>query len=180
MRPDTIFANGDRTTFEQLITGTFSGVFVDSQLTTVNAGSTRLHIICRQSNIKGAVYKKLTTPILASWFSSDVTYTPQILDFYVLPTINTSNTKAFNCNRMKHLFLRHSSVVGIGGTAVMQNMNATTYVYVPRSLIESYKTATNWSALYASYPNMFRAVEDYTEDGTLEGDFDAEKLGIEI
>ena len=40
------------------------------------------------------------------------------------------------------------------------------YVYVPRALIDSYKSATNWSA----YPDQFRALEDYTVDGTVTGD----------
>ena len=35
----------------------------------------------------------------------------------------------------------------------------TGYVYVPASLIETYKTATNWSA----FANQFRAIEDYPE-----------------
>lgn len=177
MRPDSITAIGDKALLMQLIRARFSGVFVDSLLTNK---ADKMQILCRQSGITGAVFKKLNKTISTNEFSADVTYTPQILDFYVLRSINTSNTKAFNCTRMKHLFLRYSSVVTIGGAAAMQNMNATTYVYVPRALISSYQTATNWATLYASYPDMFRAVEDYTEDGTLEGDFDAEKLGIEV
>lgn len=33
------------------------------------------------------------------------------------------------------------------------------YIYVPKELIENYKTATNWS----TYANQFRAIEDYPE-----------------
>jgi hypothetical protein len=40
------------------------------------------------------------------------------------------------------------------------------YIYVPRKLIESYKTATNWSA----YKDQFRAIEDYSVDGTVTGE----------
>ena len=43
------------------------------------------------------------------------------------------------------------------------------YVYVPRSLVDSYKTASNWSA----YASQFRALEDYTVDGTITGRFKA-------
>ena len=37
--------------------------------------------------------------------------------------------------------------------------NGTGYVYVPATLVETYKTATNW----ATYANQFRAIEDYPE-----------------
>ena len=37
--------------------------------------------------------------------------------------------------------------------------NGTGFVYVPLSLIEDYKTATNW----ATYAAQFRAIEDYPE-----------------
>lgn len=50
------------------------------------------------------------------------------------------------------------------------------YVYVPRALIEDYKVATNWSSLYASHPNVFRVLEDYTVDGTITGELDESKI----
>lgn len=37
--------------------------------------------------------------------------------------------------------------------------NGTGYIYVPQALIESYKTATNWSTI----ANQFRAIEDYPD-----------------
>lgn len=43
-----------------------------------------------------------------------------------------------------------------------------TYIYVPRAMLDSYKTATNWSL----YSDRFRALEDYTVDGTVTGEFD--------
>lgn len=46
------------------------------------------------------------------------------------------------------------------------------YVYVPRALISTYQTATNWSTIYTANPNVFRAIEDYTVDGTLTGRMD--------
>lgn len=49
-------------------------------------------------------------------------------------------------------------------------------VYVPRSLIASYQTASNWSTLYASNPNLFKAIEDYTVDGTLTGEMNWELI----
>lgn len=43
--------------------------------------------------------------------------------------------------------------------------NGTGYVYVPRDLLDSYKAAIVWSY----YPSQFRALEDYTVDGTITG-----------
>lgn len=46
------------------------------------------------------------------------------------------------------------------------------FIYVPRALVDTYKSATNWS-IYAAY---FRALEDYTVDGTTTGDLDPSKI----
>lgn len=46
------------------------------------------------------------------------------------------------------------------------------YIYVPRDLVDSYKTATNWSTL----ADQFRALEDYTVDGTTTGELDPTKI----
>lgn len=46
------------------------------------------------------------------------------------------------------------------------------YVYVPRALVDSYKAASNWS----TYAAQFRALEDYTVDGTITGDLDESKI----
>ena len=46
------------------------------------------------------------------------------------------------------------------------------YIYVPASLINSYKAATNWS----TFATQFRALEDYTVDGTTTGELDENKI----
>jgi hypothetical protein len=50
--------------------------------------------------------------------------------------------------------------------------SGTGYIYVPRALIEDYKAATNWS----TYADQFRALEDYTVDGTVTGKLDETKI----
>ena len=47
------------------------------------------------------------------------------------------------------------------------------YVYVPRDMIETLSTATNWSQL------QFRALEDYTKDGTTTGAINHKKIFME-
>ena len=46
------------------------------------------------------------------------------------------------------------------------------YFYVPRALVESYQTASGWS----SFATQFRALEDYTVDGTITGELDENKI----
>lgn len=80
---------------------------------------------------------------------------------------------------LKHLIFRNETM------SVDSNMSSSTfygtpiadgtgYIYVPRSLVDSYKTHNKWSP----YANQFRAIEDYTVDGTIMGEMDWNKLGI--
>lgn len=48
----------------------------------------------------------------------------------------------------------------------------TGYIYVPEALLDSYKTATNW----VTYADQFRALEQYTVDGTTTGELDESKI----
>lgn len=70
--------------------------------------------------------------------------------------------------------LRNNMVPTLAGAAFANGAIAsgTGYIYVPAALIDSYKTATNWS----TYAAQFRALEDYTVDGTTTGDLDETKI----
>lgn len=69
-----------------------------------------------------------------------------------------------NCSNLNKLILRTGQVVAL---ANVNAFNGTPYgatgtggvVYVPAALVEAYKTATNWSALYASGNCTFAAIE---------------------
>jgi hypothetical protein len=81
-----------------------------------------------------------------------------------------------NATNLASVILRNTTVIcslstnnAFGGTPIAQG---TGYIYVPRALLEDYKVATNWSALAA----QFRAIEDYTVDGTVTGELDESKL----
>lgn len=90
--------------------------------------------------------------------------------------VNAVYQMAFhNCSNFKTLVLRYD------GVAMLTNSNCfngtpiasgTGYIYVPSAHIEGYKTATNWSV----YADQFRALEDYTVDGTVNGDLDESKI----
>jgi hypothetical protein len=79
-----------------------------------------------------------------------------------------------NCTNLEALILRGNRVSAVnysslGGSAIEAG---TGYIYVPRDLVESYKTASYWS----TYANQFRALEDYTVDGTTTGELDPTKI----
>lgn len=87
-----------------------------------------------------------------------------------------------NCSSLVTLILRPNSVIPIAnidaftGTKYAANGAGGAYVYVPRSLISSYQSATNWNTLYTAHSDMFRALEDYTVDGTITGAFNESLL----
>lgn len=64
-------------------------------------------------------------------------------------------------NESSELFMPQSKIV-----------MGTGFIYVPAALIASYKSATNW----ARYESAFRALEDYTVDGTTTGALDPNKV----
>ena len=81
-----------------------------------------------------------------------------------------------SCQSLKALILRRQ-----GSTCYLSNASAfngtpmrsgTGYIYVPASLIENYKTDYKWS----TYAAQFRALEDYTVDGTITGELDPNKI----
>ena len=82
----------------------------------------------------------------------------------------------YNCSALTALILRSSTI------CTLSNKNAFTgcthitgtggYIYVPSSLINTYKTATNW----VTYASKFRALENYTVDGTTTGALDESKV----
>ncbi|MGG7215408.1 hypothetical protein ACQPUY_17710, partial [Clostridium nigeriense] len=67
---------------------------------------------------------------------------------------------AFALSNITTLVLKGSKVANLLGTRVFVTTpieKKTGYIYVPRNLIEQYKTATNW----VTYATQFRAIEDY-------------------
>lgn len=84
-------------------------------------------------------------------------------------------TTFINCPVFETLIIRRTD-----GVPLLANVNAfsntmiangTGYIYVPKALIEDYKVATNWT----TYADQFRALEDYTVDGTIAGALDESK-----
>lgn len=70
------------------------------------------------------------------------------------------------------LVLRRTSDVVRMGHPTGYSANKRGHVYVPRNLISAYQSASNWSTCYANQSDLFRALEDYTVDGTTTGELD--------
>jgi hypothetical protein len=96
------------------------------------------------------------------------------LDFHVAN--NIYDYAFYDSAKFAALILRNQSQVStLAGTHAFSGTpieSGTGYIYVPRALVDSYKAATNWS----TYAAQFRALEDYTVDGTVTGALDPNKI----
>ena len=94
-------------------------------------------------------------------------------DFATLTTL--SGNAFMRATALTTFILRSPSVCTLSGVNVFLNgpiAKGTGYIYVPSALVDSYKAATNWSR----FANQFRALEDYTVDGTTTGELDPTKI----
>ena len=75
---------------------------------------------------------------------------------------NIDNAAFWKCSSLTALILRSETMAVLKYTNVFNDTpiySGTGYIYVPAALIDSYKTATNWT----QYANQFRAIEDYPD-----------------
>lgn len=109
------------------------------------------------------------------------------LSHYNINSSSNGENMFYSCNNLKAVIIRsfgESYVIGSSAFRNCHHMFGTYdkyhnpnsdhdgYIYVPRNMIATLQSATNWSVL------QFRALEDYTKDGTCWGEFDDEKAGI--
>ena len=97
------------------------------------------------------------------------------VDFGKLTSLGAS---AFSsCTVLKTVILRNNAVCTLSNTNAFSGTpfasgKAGGTLLVPSALVESYKTATNWSVIWGYGHNRFLALEDYTVDGTTTGAID--------
>lgn len=88
-----------------------------------------------------------------------------------VPNVTSIEANSFyGCSALTALILRSATVCTMANTNALTNSaiaSGTGYIYVPRSLVDSYKSQTNFS----TYAEQNRAIEDYTNDGTVTGSF---------
>lgn len=121
------------------------------------------------------VLKKVVLPaattISASAFNADISLA--VVDLPVATSIGAASFG--NDKKLVTFILRNNSVAKLSNTSAFSGTaiaNGTGYIYVPAALVDAYKTATNW----ATYASRFRALEDYTVDGTTSGELDESKI----
>lgn len=92
----------------------------------------------------------------------------------------TIGVRAFSmCWNLTALVLRAETVVTLSNANALVDTaieDGAGYIYVPSALVDSYKAATNWS----TYATQFRALEDYTVDGTITGALDETKINATV
>lgn len=76
------------------------------------------------------------------------------------------------CSKLKALALRGNQICSIAANTLNATAikNGTGYIYVPRTLVESYKANSS------AYAAQIRPLEDYTVDGTTVGELDLDKI----
>lgn len=113
----------------------------------------------------------------ATYIYGEAFYDCQRLEIADFPKVTRIITKVFyNNHRLYALILRSESICELSNTNSFKGCteidNKTGYIYVPSALVAEYQAATNWS----TYATQFRALEDYTVDGTITGELDPDKI----
>ena len=98
------------------------------------------------------------------------------------PAVTRIESGVFNyCSKLTALILRSARMATLTNANVCNSTpikSGTGYIYVPRALLsdtdstKDYRQASNWS----TYAAQFRALEDYTVDGTTTGALDETKI----
>lgn len=93
-----------------------------------------------------------------------------------LPRVTSIGNRAFQgCSNLTALILRRTVRASLSSPSAFNSTpiaSGTGYIYVPAAYVNSYKTAAFWS----TYAKQFRAIEDYTVDGTITGELDSTKI----
>ena len=90
-----------------------------------------------------------------------------------LSALEVTGYSAFQCcSSLKSVILRSTSAIPTVADSTLFGGTALTGVYVPRSMVDTYKATTNWT----TWASKIRALEDYTVDGTITGELDPAKI----
>lgn len=98
----------------------------------------------------------------------------KIADFWAVTSMGAYEFES--CSALTAVILRSETGATLSNTNAFNNTpiaSGTGYFYVPAAVIdEKYRNGTNWS----TYAARFRALEDYTVDGTITGELDPNKI----
>ena len=98
-------------------------------------------------------------------------YYNRAVKYVDFPAATSMGGAMFTQSLVEAVLLRNpNTVCTIAGTGSFGGFYG--YIYVPSALLASYQSATNWSSI----SNRIRALEQYTVDGTIDGEFDWTKV----
>lgn len=166
---DYAFANGNSITSVNLpkTTNLSAGALQSCPLT----GTQTFPSVTQMGTYAVSGYK--TTRLIFSALKTMAYYsfssgTTDFLDFPVVTGFSSNSGQGCTVNR--GLIIRTETIPSVYGPPSIPTIKG--YIYVPSALVDEYKSATNWSA----HAEKFRALEDYTVDGTITGELDETKI----
>lgn len=148
----TAGGEADNTAIDALIERTLSGAYSNDRVTTIG------NYAFYRTNITS-----LDCPNVTS-MKEGACYYCKNLEITNFPKLKNMGVSAFlNCAKLVTVILRKvDGICTLGSTDIFKNTpieSGTGYVYVPASLVDSYKAATNWTV----YADQIRAIEDYPD-----------------
>lgn len=147
--------------FHDKVTTIFDYAFNAAGITTLNLPSSITSIgkiaFAACSDLVSVIINSATIPNLYGTF-----YQCRVLErIDIKGKVTTIDYNAFaECNSLNTLIIRGSSRASLANVNAFTNTpiaSGTGYIYVPSTLLSSYKSATRWS----TYASQFRAIEDY-------------------
>ena len=128
----------------------------NSRLTTINAPEVLNlggYTFQGCSRLVNANLPKITNLGVADFYGCSAL---KVLDFHKLTQISPANALT-NCTGLQKLILRNNVVVTLAGAFSNNSIQkGTCLIYVPDDLLDSYKTATNWS----TYANQIKGLSE--------------------
>lgn len=95
------------------------------------------------------------------------------ITYYNISEVQKAHNICRNSYELKYFIIRQFGSNYLLGTNVFYGGSSTKVnILVPRTMVDTLKSATNWSI----YATQLRALEDYTIDGTTTGEIDESKL----
>lgn len=167
----------ERDTIESVVTGTIQGEYYNANITTLRAYAfayakkiTKVRLPQLTSaggyaftNCTGLVRAEF--PFFQAGGTTALFGTCTELKHVDLGQVDSLTTNTFlNCSKLESVVLRRSSVSALSNINAFSNTpfangGAGGKIYVPKALIETYKTATNWSVLHGYGTCEFVAIE---------------------
>lgn len=145
---------------------------IEGSITEVVSGATTViqYKFYYHSKIKSAKFPNATSVGTKAFYGCSA------LKIVELDSVTNIGSDAFyRCSALESVILRSKTLCTLASYDAFSMSSIaykTGYFYVPRALVASYQSATNWS----TFSTQFRALEDYTVDGTTTGALDPNKI----